>query len=60
MQSHRCKNQEHFEGERRFQRHLAEDAKWNLGAGQAIQGLRHEKVPAEHEQRAQEAGARQE
>ena len=55
MQSHSGQDKEHLEGECRLERHLAQDAQRHLGAGSAVQGVRHEEVSAEHEQRAEEA-----
>ena len=59
MQSHSGQDKEHLEGECRLERHLAQDAQRHLGAGSAVQGVRHEEVSAEHEQRAEEASTGQ-
>ena len=54
MPGHKCPDPERWQGERRLQRHRAQDAQRGPGAGQTLQGLRHEKVSAKYEQRAQE------
>ena len=52
-------NPERVKGERRLERHRPQDAQRRSGARQAVQGLRHEEVSAEHEQRAQETSSGQ-
>ena len=52
---HGCPDSQRVQGERRLERHRPEDAERCFGARQTVQGLRHEKVSAKHEQRAQEA-----
>ncbi len=59
MSRHRRPYSERVQGERGLERHRPQDAQRRPRARQALQGLRHEEVSAEHEQRAQEASSGQ-